>query len=207
MPGRRVLDIGCGVGSTASFLTQRWGVSCFGLDSSAGAIEQARERDRAVTWVLGRAEEIPYPAGYFEAVFCECFLSTVADPVQVLHEVRRVLRPSGSLAVTDLYLRRPEAAFPAIPRSGGTCLLGALGMNATLALFERAGFSVRVWRDRSDTLKSLMASLIFTYGSASAVWSAMLAGDKDLRGSIVAAQPGYYLLVAAPPPRSDGAVD
>lgn len=196
-PGQRVLDVGCGVGSTASFLNRRWGVDSVGLDSSAHFIAEGSASDSKVSWVVGRAEEIPYPDGHFDAVFSECFLSSLRDPVRVLRETRRVLRSGGRLAVADLYLRRPEAiSLSSKSLPAGACLRGALGREATLALYEQAGFTVLAWRDRSDTLKALMASLIFAYGSTSAFWDAALGPDMGLRKAVADAKPGYYLVVA-----------
>ena len=196
--GQRVLDLGCGVGATASFLAERWGVEAVGLDSSAEFVAEARARDPRVTWVHGDAHAVPYPDAHFDAVFCECFLSTLCDATQVLGEVRRLLRPEGCLAVTDMYLRSPETWTPAPGTVGAACLRGAAGRETTVASIEEAGFAVRVWRDRSDRLKGLVASLIFSYGSAAAFWSAATGGDDRLRESVEAARPGYYLLTATP---------
>ncbi len=164
--GQRVLDVGCGVGATASFLTRTCGVTAVGLDGSAASIAEAGARDQQVTWVLGRAEDIGYPDGYFDACFCECLLSALDDPALVLREVRRILRPNGVLGVTDLYLRAPEEGAPLGAIATANCLRGASGQEVTIALFESAGFEICVWQDRSETLKRLMASLIFAYGSA-----------------------------------------
>jgi arsenite methyltransferase len=188
-PGAVVLDLACGVGSTASQLARSWGVTMVGLDCSPGFIEEARARDPEVSWVVGRADAIPYANGHFDAVFCECFLSTVDEPAKVLREVRRVLRPGGRLAMSDMYLRQP----------------GAAPSSREIPLLERTGFAVRTWRDRSDTLKTLIASLIFAYGSAAAFWAAACGADEGGAhegdaGRLAAAKPGYYLLVAQSPP-------
>jgi arsenite methyltransferase len=195
-PGQRVLDVGCGVGATASFLAQRHGVTAVGLDCSARSVQEATQRDGRVTWVLGRAQQIAYPDEHFDAVFCECFLSTQDDPVEVLREIRRVLRPSGFLAVTDLYLRTPEAASSLSSLPADTCLRGATSIEATLALFERAGFEVAFWRDRSDALTALMAALVFAYGSTAAFWKDALGEHAGMRSTVERSRPGYYLLVS-----------
>lgn len=197
-PGQRVLELGCGVGSTASFLAREQEVSAVGLDSSEPFVEEARTRDPRVAWVCGDARVIPYPEQYFDAVFCECFLSTLEDPARVLREIRRVLRPSGHLAVSDVYLREPEAWSPSPQHAGAACLRGVAGRETILALFEGAGFTVPVWRDRSDALKTLVASLIFSYGSAAAFYEAAVGRDPGRREALEAARPGYYVSIARP---------
>jgi arsenite methyltransferase len=195
-PGQRVLDVGCGVGATASFLAERYGVAAVGLDCSAPSVDEAKHRDGRVTWVHGRAQHVAYPDEHFDAVFCECFLSTQDDPARVLQEIRRVLRPAGFLAVTDLYLRTPEVPSSLSSLPAETCLRGATSIEATLALFDSAGFEVSSWRDRSDALAALMASLVFAYGSAAAFWDGALGESAGLRATVEHSRPGYYLLVA-----------
>ena len=213
-PGERVLDLGCGVGSTASYLTSTFGVRVIGLDASPEFLDEARGSDGSVEWVLGRADAIPFQDDSFDVVFAECFLAAFDDPGPILGEMRRVLRPGGRLAVSDMYLREPGVAAPAgaphaapaaaaadpaasvaAPAEGSvpaaTCLNGARGKDATLAAFQRAGFAGHMWLDRSDALKLMMASLIMTYGSAARFWEAAGGCAAGVTG-----RPGYYLLIA-----------
>lgn len=198
--GERVLDLGCGVGSTASYLSGDRGAKVVGLDASSDFIAEAGTRDQGVDWVLGRAQELPFPDGHFDAVFSECFLSTLDDPGEVLREIRRVLRPGGRLALSDMYLREPQEAPSRSLAPACTCLRGAVGRDVTLALVELSGFTVVLWSDRSDALKALTASLIFAYGSVADFWKAAGGETEVPAGRGVALQqpprPGYYLLVA-----------
>jgi SAM-dependent methyltransferase len=219
-PGDRVLDLACGVGSTASYLSREWGADVCGLDASPEFLAEAKGGDEDVEWVLGRADALPFPDGRFDCVFAECFLSGCADRAVVLREVRRVLRPGGRLALSDMYLREPAAA-PLTDLAPAACLRGARNKDDTLAAIEDRGFRVTVWEDRSEALKGLMASLILAYGSAAAFWEAAAGGTgnagacgdttggsgggrgPDTAGSaaaraaaLSAARPGYYLLVA-----------
>ena len=195
--GERVLDLGCGVGSTASYLARDRGARVVGLDASPDFIAEARSRDREVEWVLGHAQELPFPDGHFDAVFSECFLSTVDDPGEVLGEVRRVLRPGGRLALSDMYLRNAGGSVLSRVRPPPpTCLRGAAGKDATLALLELSDFTTVLWCDRSEALKALMASLIFAYGSATDFWKAAGGESEASTGHLSAARPGYYLSVA-----------
>ena len=199
-PGLQVLDLGCGVGSTASFLARQFGVETVGLDSSSASLAEAQANDQGVSWVLGRAEQIPFPDNHFDVCMCECFLSAVEEPAVVLREIRRVLRPTGLLAVTDVYLRRPSAGDTLKNLSPQVCLRGALGQQETKARFDDGGFEVCFWQDRSDALKSLMAALVFAYGSSATFWKALLGEEAGQSAVVQAARPGYYLLLARPRP-------
>ena len=181
-PGDRVLDLACGVGSTASYLSREWGANVSGLDASPEFLAEAKARDEDVEWVLGQADALPFPDGRFDCVFAECFLSGYADRAAVLREVRRVLRPGGYLALSDMYLREPDAAPLTDLAPAATCLRGARSKEDTLAAIESRCFRVTVWEDRSKALKGLMASLIMAYGSAAAFWEAA-AGESGGAGA------------------------
>jgi arsenite methyltransferase len=223
-PGDRVLDLACGAGLTALHLTQRYGVRVTGIDASPGFLGEARERAADVEWVLGSAADLPFEAATFDAVFAECFLSTFADPAPVLREIRRVLRPGGRLAVSDMYLREPGAAPPGAGAPAATCLSGARGKKETLAAHQASGLRPTLWEDRSDTLKVLMAALIMEYGSAAAFWEAAVGGaarevapapapaPEAAHGAgagatpgaaLAAARPGYFLMIAYAPEDPD----
>ena len=144
----------------------------------------------------GEAERLPFVDGAFDAVFCECFLTMAADPGVVLREAHRVLRPGGRLAVTDVYLRVPEAASGLERVPPQTCLAGARGREAVLADVEATGFRVRLWRDRSDALKILTARLILACDSVEEFWSGVLGASDGRPEAVSRSHPGYYLLVA-----------
>lgn len=195
-PGQRVLDLGCGVGSTASFLAARYGVDAVGLDGSAAFIDEARERDHAVEWVLGRADALPFPDGSFTVVFCECFLSLFDDPGHVLREMRRVLGRGGRLALSDMYLRDPAVGRHSPELPAGSCLRAAVSLDEMRTLIENAGFEVTLCEDRSESLKTLMAALIFSYGSAAGFWEAATGGGETNAAWLRAVRPGYLILAA-----------
>jgi SAM-dependent methyltransferase len=86
-----LLDVGCG---------QAWLADHFdrytGIDSHAGAVRAARERGRNV--VHGDVEEpLPFADGSFDAVVLKDVLEHLRAPVGLVREVRRVLRPGGTV--------------------------------------------------------------------------------------------------------------
>jgi SAM-dependent methyltransferase len=90
-PGCALLDIGCGTGWLADFFP-----SYTGIDGSADAVRRATELGRNVQ--LADADEpLPFDDGRFDGVVMKDLLEHVADPVAVVLEARRVLRPGGVL--------------------------------------------------------------------------------------------------------------
>src|SRR5581483_1378704 len=61
------------------------------------ARRRARELGLQVVLVECLAEELPFPEASFDVVISTLVLCTVADPARSLSEIRRVLKPGGSL--------------------------------------------------------------------------------------------------------------
>ncbi len=98
--GLRVLDLGCGGGFMAEALVRR-GAVVTGVDPSGPAIAAARrhaaDTGLVVDYREGVGESIPVDTGTMDVVVCVDVLEHVEDLDRVLDEVRRVLRPGGSL--------------------------------------------------------------------------------------------------------------
>ena len=99
--GRDVLDIGCGAGPLAERLTQL-GARVSGFDSSARMIEIARKRldDHVDLQVADLAEPLPYDDDSFGVACASLVLHYLADWVDAMSEIRRVLRPGGRLVAS-----------------------------------------------------------------------------------------------------------
>ena len=107
-PGKRVLDVAAGKGASAIFLARRFGCEVVGVDYSArNAAEAARAAESAgvvglVSFRQGDAERLPFEDGEFDAVVCECAYCTFPDKAAAAREFHRVLRPGGSVGLSDL---------------------------------------------------------------------------------------------------------
>ena len=145
-PGAAVLDVGCGAGATVARLADDHGLRVTGLDASRGQIERAVEARPDLDFVAGRAEALPFADASFDAVLCECVLSTLTDPALAVSELARVLRPEGAALVSDVYTRTVTEA----PYAGGIASLGP--RETVAALFAGAGLRVLDWTDEPAAL-------------------------------------------------------
>jgi SAM-dependent methyltransferase len=97
-PGTRLLDIGCGAGG-ALLVARQAGAEVAGLDASAAMVEEARRRLPGARVEIGEMEELPFADASFDAVTAFNALQFAANPVKVLRDARRVVRPAGVVAV------------------------------------------------------------------------------------------------------------
>src|SRR5262249_3947418 len=94
--GKDILELGCGAGRWSLELAKR-GARPVALDNSARQLEHARvlidEAGLDFPLVHASAEEIPLPDTSFDIVFSDHGALSWADPLVVVPEVARVLRP------------------------------------------------------------------------------------------------------------------
>lgn len=100
-PGDRVLDACCGTGDLA-LEAERGGGIVTGLDFSPRMLERARRKSQSIAWVEGDVLALPFEPASFDAATVGFGVRNVADLEAGLHELRRVLRPGGRLAVLEI---------------------------------------------------------------------------------------------------------
>jgi len=105
VPGRALLDVGCGRGAVAAALSTRFD-EVHGVDADEEPLEEARRRGVATRRVDLDAEPLPYDERSFDAVLCLEVIEHVRDPEALVRELARVLRPRGTL-----YLSTPNIRF------------------------------------------------------------------------------------------------
>ena len=102
-PGK-LLDVGCGYGFFLK-LAQDAGWEAIGVDVDPQAVTYAKNRLQ-VNALEGDLRELHFPAGSFDLVTAWNALDFVPDPLDLLKEVHRVLKPGGSI-----FIRTPNATW------------------------------------------------------------------------------------------------
>lgn len=142
-PGERVLDIGCGSGTSTFPLAKQVGAGghVLGVDISEQLVEIARAaapEGMPVKFRCADAATTPLPAGHFDLLFSRFGVMFFADPVAAFSHMRRALKPGGRLAFVcwrgaqeNDWVRLPMAAIrdivqpaPADPDAPGPFAFG-----------------------------------------------------------------------------------
>jgi len=101
--GSRVLDVACGTGQVAAAARSLVGPNgvVVGVDPSEG-MRRVAEARRGVRVLAGTAESLPVESGSFDTVVMGYALRHVSDLIAAFMEMRRVLRPGGTVAILEI---------------------------------------------------------------------------------------------------------
>jgi ubiquinone/menaquinone biosynthesis C-methylase UbiE len=105
LTGKVVLEVSCGRGGGARFLhAYRKPSLMVGLDRTEAAVAFCRRHHAAagLEFVCGDAQQLPFPAGSFDAVVNVEASHCYPDVPRFFREVQRVLRPGGHFLYADM---------------------------------------------------------------------------------------------------------
>lgn len=105
----KVLDVACGTARTLKMLREVFpDVSLFGIDLSPAYLRKANQLlsetpGTVPQLVQGKAEDMPYRDGFFDALTCVFLFHELPGPVrqQIINEAYRVTKPGGTFVICD----------------------------------------------------------------------------------------------------------
>jgi len=148
-----VLDVGSGIGGPARTLAGEFGCRLVGLDltrefcRAAAMLNDLVGFADSVAFVQGDALALPFADGAFDAAWSQNAIMNIEDKTRLFGEVRRVLRPGGTVAF-EAALAGPGGAphYPTFWASSPE--LSFMASPADLrAIVAAAGFVEVVWED------------------------------------------------------------
>lgn len=106
-PDMKVLDLCCGSGQATEFLVN-YSEHVVGLDADPLPLKRAQQRVPKAQYVQAWAENMPFPDNEFDVVHTSATLHEMEPEqlIQILQEVRRVLKPNGCFTQVDFHLPR-----------------------------------------------------------------------------------------------------
>ena len=156
--GEDVLDLGSGSGTDAFVAALHVGEtgSVTGLDMTDEQLEKAQGlRDEAgfenVSFERGYIEDLPFEDGSFDVVISNGVINLSAEKDRVFEEVRRVLRPGGRLALSDIISEsRMSEGIKSNADLWAACIGGAEQVDDYTSLIEMPGFDVTEVRENTE---------------------------------------------------------
>jgi ubiquinone/menaquinone biosynthesis C-methylase UbiE len=106
-----VLEIGVGAGANLRYYGNAQRIWAIEPDPERAARAQsiAAQQRIPITVTVAPAESLPYDDAFFDVVVSSLVFCSVTDQRQVLQEIRRVLRPTGTLQMVEHV--RPETPW------------------------------------------------------------------------------------------------
>jgi len=148
--GLKWLDVGCGNGAFSELIMAKTApVSVDGVDPSEGQLAYARTRrgTEKARFRLGDAMALPFADGEFDAAMMALVIFFVPDPAKGVAEMRRVVRPGGTVGAYAWDIA--NGGFPMQPIQTELQLMGfapvrppqvdAARLDSLLALWNGAG--------------------------------------------------------------------
>ncbi len=217
--GDRILDVGCGDGTSMRLLRDELGIKPVGCDRDKAILARAKELDGTLQLRQTDGLCLDFPSLYFDGALMECSFSLMNRHDELLHELYCILKPGATFAMTDLYCINPdadragEAYYEAkrilnTPKQENDCktadsipspylLDGMFVIDHLLHAIRETGFEVTLFRDRTKQLRDYYAQLLFDYGSLDAYWEAVLPkGCQPFCRVTPGKNCGYFLLTA-----------
>lgn len=144
--GDVVLDLGSGAGLDLLLAAQKVGPTgrVIGIDMTDEMIAKANENIRAGNFTnvevrKGLIEDLPVESGSIDWVISNCVINLSPEKQKVFREISRVLKPGGTMLVSDIVAKDLPAELLSIPALYSSCIAGAISEEEYLAGLQEAG--------------------------------------------------------------------
>jgi SAM-dependent methyltransferase/sulfur carrier protein ThiS len=165
-PGRRVLDVGCGLGGSVRYLAAEHGCAATGVDLTPEYVDAARELaamvklDGAVSFRQGSALALPFDAGSFDVVWTEHAQMNIADKRTFYAEIARVLRPGGRLVFHDIFQGPTGPPHFPVPWADDASISHLQTPDEARARLADVGLTVHDWVDETEPSLAWFAATV-----------------------------------------------
>jgi ubiquinone/menaquinone biosynthesis C-methylase UbiE len=143
------LDIACGPGAFVLALAPRVSIAR-GIDLTPEMLRRARasQAEKQIpnaAFVLGDAEQLPFPEGMYDLVSCQCSFHHMPKPQLALQEMIRVAKPEGRLLIIDPLSPESDSKYELynrIEKARDPSHTSTLRLTDFLRLFDEAGLEM-----------------------------------------------------------------
>ncbi len=106
----KILDVGCGVGATISYIAKKYGVQVTGIDQSERMVQRATKRvakrnvKDLVKVEVADVINLPFEDNSFDIVMTESVLTFVENKPKAIDEIVRVTKSGGYIGLNETIL-------------------------------------------------------------------------------------------------------
>lgn len=192
-----ILDVGCGVGATPTFIAKKYGCRVVGVDILPAMVERSKERAKReglsdrVEFRVADAQDLPFDDNLFDAVITESVTAFPKDKQQAVNEYARVTKPGSHVGLNESTWLKvpppPELIAWASQDLGAN--IGPLTSSEWTGLLANAGLSDIVTKTFAIDLRNEGKGMLRRYG-----WGGVL-GIIGRMLSLYATNPAYRKFV------------
>jgi ubiquinone/menaquinone biosynthesis C-methylase UbiE len=146
-----VLDVGCGLGGTARYLSEHYKCHVKGIDLTkeyilAGTkLTTFANQDDRVELVYGSALDLPYEDERFDIVWTQHVQMNIADKHRFYSEIARVLKPGGRFMFHDVFLSSGETPLYPVPWAEDESMSAMITEAEARSIIEETRLKVDQW--------------------------------------------------------------
>lgn len=113
-PSKKILNVGCGVGSSSCYIADKYGCEVMGVDIYKPMIEKAIEKTKKrklshiAKFQVADATNLPFPNNAFDIVISESVNSFIEDNKRAIYEYKRVCKPNGYVGLNEVTWNKPN---------------------------------------------------------------------------------------------------
>ena len=146
--GHKLLDVGCGIGGPARFISNRVGCEVVGVDLTPDFVKTGNlltdlvSMKNAVTLMEGNAAELSFSPNSFDAAYMMHVGMNISNKIGAFKEVNRVLKDRGLFVIYDVMcLKEQQLTYP-LPWASSKAGSAVEGPEIYQSILETEGFTV-----------------------------------------------------------------
>ena len=146
-----VLDVGCGLGGTARYLSEKFKCNVVGIDLTEEYISIGKKLTEFVG-LSDRVElrhasalNIPYEDGRFDIVWTEHVQMNIVDKNRFYSEIGRVLKPGGRLLFHEIFRGLGDPPFYPTPWAENHSISALTTEKEARSIIEQVGLKIDQW--------------------------------------------------------------
>lgn len=160
-----ILDVGCGIGGTARFISLTYGCQVSGIDLTPEYIRVAKKltemtgQDEKISFEEGSALSLPYDSEQFDKAVSFHMAMNISEREKYYQEVFRVLKPGGLFGMFDILNKKDGALDFPVPWAETAETSHLKNLAEMEFLLEQSGFKVEKAEDWTPNALAFLEKL------------------------------------------------